>query len=171
MLHYSGTIMNEKKENLEEDLDQDLQKWNSYVNYLRGQIEQEEKALEKASDNDLVKAAIQRRIDAFKADLEEALPNLVKKSPDQEEPKDLVADKDEDKKDDHKKDHKEEVKESLNEAFNMDEFNRFLAAAKKLGLETAGDLDKFSKEHGGVTDLELLKLMEEEAAKLDAKSN
>jgi hypothetical protein len=40
-------------------------------------IEQEEEALGRA-DNEYVKKAIQRRLDAFKADLEEALPDAIK---------------------------------------------------------------------------------------------
>jgi hypothetical protein len=40
-------------------------------------LSQEEEALEKA-DNEQIKAAIQRRIDAFKEDLEAALPDAVK---------------------------------------------------------------------------------------------
>ena len=50
---------------------------NEYIEYLRNMITQEEAALEK-TENAQVKDAIQRRIDAFKVDLEKALPDAVK---------------------------------------------------------------------------------------------
>ena len=59
----------------------------------------------------------------------------------------------------------DEKKENLEEAFNNDEFERYLAAAEKLGLKTGADLMKFSEEHGGVKDKELLKVLEAEANK------
>lgn len=61
------------------DLDAKLEAHNEYIEYLRSALAQEEEALEKAK-NEQVKAAIQRRIDAFKADLESALPDEVKDS-------------------------------------------------------------------------------------------
>jgi hypothetical protein len=60
-------------------LDAKLKAHNEYIEYLRTVISQEEEALEKAT-NEQVKAAIQRRIDAFKMDLESALPDEVKNS-------------------------------------------------------------------------------------------
>ena len=61
----------------DKDLDAKLDAHNEYIEYLRAAIEQEEAALEKAT-NEQVKVAIQRNIDAFKADLEAALPDAVK---------------------------------------------------------------------------------------------
>lgn len=58
------------------------------------------------------------------------------------------------------------VDESFTESYNAEEFGRYMAAANKLGLETGADVVKFSEEHGNVKDKELLKVMEEEAAKL-----
>ena len=65
------------KESIDKDLDAKLKAHNEYIDYLKKMIEQEEKALSKA-DNEYVKKAIQRRIDAFKADLEDALPEDLK---------------------------------------------------------------------------------------------
>ena len=59
------------------------------------------------------------------------------------------------------------VDESFTESYNTDELRRYMAAADKLGIKTGADLIKFSTEHGNVKDKELLKVMEEEAAKLD----
>jgi hypothetical protein len=61
----------------DKDLDAKLDAHNEYIEYLRTAISQEEEALEK-TENAQVKDAIQRRIDAFKADLEAALPEAVK---------------------------------------------------------------------------------------------
>lgn len=153
----------EELNSLHEDLNQDLKKWNEYVKYLQNQISLEEKALEKAGENDLVKKAIQRRIDAYKQDLEDALPNIVKST----EVKDIELDIEEEPKEKPVEESKKPKK--LKEGFNNEEFQRYLAAAKKLGLETTGDLMKFSEEHGGVKDQELLNVMEEEANKLNSE--
>jgi len=61
----------------DKDLDDKLKAHSEYIEYLRDAIAQEEEKLEKAT-NDQVKVAIQRNIDAFKADLEAALPDAVK---------------------------------------------------------------------------------------------
>lgn len=61
----------------DKELDAKLEAHNEYIEYLRNMITQEEAALEK-TENAQVKDAIQRRIDAFKADLESALPEAVK---------------------------------------------------------------------------------------------
>lgn len=61
----------------DKELDAKLEAHNEYIEYLRAAITQEEEALEKAT-NEQVKVAIQRNIDAFKADLEAALPDAVK---------------------------------------------------------------------------------------------
>jgi hypothetical protein len=61
----------------DKDLDDKLAAHNEYIEYLRAAIAQEEEKLEKAT-NEQVKVAIQRNIDAFKIDLENALPEAVK---------------------------------------------------------------------------------------------
>jgi hypothetical protein len=69
----------------DKELDAKLEAHNEYIEYLRNMIVQEEAALEK-TENAQVKDAIQRRIDAFKADLEAALPEAVKNDEAIEEP-------------------------------------------------------------------------------------
>lgn len=64
-------------EEVDKDLDEKLKAHNDYIAYLQQMIKQEEEALNKA-ENDEIKAAIQRRLDAFTADLEDALPDAVK---------------------------------------------------------------------------------------------
>ena len=64
-------------EEVDKDLDEKLKAHNDYITYLQQMIKQEEEALKKA-ENDEIRAAIQRRIDAFTADLEAALPDAVK---------------------------------------------------------------------------------------------
>lgn len=71
------TLNEGAEETLTEDLDDQMDTYNDYVAYLQAMISQEEAALDKA-ENELVKGAIQRRLDAFKADLEAALPDVVK---------------------------------------------------------------------------------------------
>ncbi len=61
----------------DKELDDKLKAHSEYIEYLRNAIAQEEEKLEKAT-NEQVKTAIQRNIDAFKADLEAALPDAVK---------------------------------------------------------------------------------------------
>jgi len=67
-------------EEVDKDLDKKLKAHNDYIAYLQQMIKQEEEALKK-TDNEEVKAAIQRRLDAFNADLEEALPDAIKPVP------------------------------------------------------------------------------------------
>ena len=64
-------------EEVDKDLDEKLKAHNDYIAYLQQMIKQEEEALKKA-ENDEIKAAIQRRLDAFTADLEAALPDAIK---------------------------------------------------------------------------------------------
>lgn len=111
-----------KEEKVEESLTEDvdpkeltkkLTDWNNYIEYLQNKIKFEEDALNKAGDNEFVKAAIQRRIDALKADLDEALPEKVKAETAITElptPEEAGADK------------KESLKESVE-----DELNKFIA--------------------------------------------
>jgi hypothetical protein len=69
----------------DKELDAKLEAHNEYIEYLRNMIAQEEEALNK-TENAQVKDAIQRRIDAFKTDLENALPEAVKNDEAIEEP-------------------------------------------------------------------------------------
>ena len=84
-------------EEIGKDLDEKLKAHNDYIAYLQQMIKQEEEALKKA-ENDEIKAAIQRRLDAFNADLEAALPDAVKAEVSvediAEEPVESAADKD-----------------------------------------------------------------------------
>ena len=64
-------------EGIDKELDDKLKAHNDYIEYLKKMIEDEEANLAKAT-NEYVKKAIQRRLDAFKADLEEALPEALK---------------------------------------------------------------------------------------------
>lgn len=64
-------------EGVDKDLDDKLKEHNEYIEYLKNMIKQEEEALTKA-DNEFVKEATQRRLDALKADLEKALPDELK---------------------------------------------------------------------------------------------
>ena len=73
--HTGETLVEELADDA--DLDAKLEAHNEYIEYLRAAIAQEEEKLEKAT-NEQVKVAIQRNIDAFKADLESALPDAVK---------------------------------------------------------------------------------------------
>ena len=73
--HKSETLT--LNEEVDKDLDEKLKAHNDYIAYLQQMIKQEEEALKKA-ENDEIKAAIQRRLDAFNADLEAALPDAVK---------------------------------------------------------------------------------------------
>ena len=63
--------------NKDSDIDNKLKAHNDYIAYLQQMIEQEEEALGK-TDNEEVKAAIQRRLDALSKDLGDALPEAVK---------------------------------------------------------------------------------------------
>ena len=73
--HDGETLVEELAD--EKELDDKLEAHSEYIEYLRDAIAQEEQKLEKAN-NEQVKTAIQRNIDAFKADLEAALPDAVK---------------------------------------------------------------------------------------------
>lgn len=68
----------EANESLQEDLDTDMGNYNAYIDYIQSQIKADEKELKKAGNNQLIKDAIQKKLDAHKADLESALPPVVK---------------------------------------------------------------------------------------------
>ena len=80
----SGEPLNEELAE-DKELDDKLAAHNEYIEYLRAAIAQEEEKLEKAN-NEQIKETIQRNIDAFKADLENALPDAVKEDSYIEEP-------------------------------------------------------------------------------------
>lgn len=73
--HTGETLVEDVQD--DKELDAKLDAHNEYIAYLRATLAEEEKALENAT-NEQVKAAIQRRIEAFKMDLENALPDAVK---------------------------------------------------------------------------------------------
>ena len=75
VVHTGETLVEEIAD--DKELDAKLEAHSEYIEYLRTVIAQEETALEK-TENEQVKAAIQRRIDASKLDLEAALPDEVK---------------------------------------------------------------------------------------------
>lgn len=64
-------------EDANKDLDKQLKLHNEYIDYLQKMIKQEEDA-SKMVENEEIKAAIQRRLDGFKEDLQAALPDAVK---------------------------------------------------------------------------------------------
>jgi hypothetical protein len=101
-------------EEVDKDLEDKLKAHNDYIDYLKSMINQEEEALKKA-ENEFVKKAIQRRLDAFKADLEEALPAELKGEV--EANNDLPTPEEVDLEDaaENKEDEKKEKKESLTE--------------------------------------------------------
>ena len=98
-------------EDVEDNLDAALKDHEEYIEYLRSMINQEEEALKKAT-NEQVKKAIQKRIDAFREDLEAALPDAVKEEAANEE----LPDADETEMEDATNNDTEEVVESLTEA-------------------------------------------------------
>lgn len=61
-----------------EDLAKKLKEHNEYIEYLQKQIEAEEENLKKAGENEFVKGCIQRKIDGYKKDLNDALPEQIK---------------------------------------------------------------------------------------------
>lgn len=83
VIHTGETLVEDVQD--DRDLDAKLEAHNEYIEYLRAEIAKEEKELEKTK-NEQVKAAIQRRIDAYKEDLEKALPDEVKNNMTVEEP-------------------------------------------------------------------------------------
>ena len=121
----------------DKELDDKLEAHNEYIEYLRAAIAQEEEKLEKAT-NEQVKVAIQRNIDAFKADLESALPEAVKDGSAIEEPveeatvEDVIADEpvNDIVPEENTEDVAEEVTESLTEALHEeageDDFDELL---------------------------------------------
>lgn len=126
-------------EEVDKDLDDKLKAHSDYIDYLKTMINQEEEALKKA-ENEFVKKAIQRRLDAFKADLEEALPEAVK---DEVSTNDLPTPEEvdmeaaaENKDDNENKNEKAEKKESLTEDLEAEQkLNAEEAALEKTDAE------------------------------------
>lgn len=129
----------------DKDLDAKLDAHNEYIEYLRTAIAQEEDALEK-TENAQVKDAIQRRIDAFKADLEAALPEAVKNDEaiaeeSVEEPIEV-----EETATEEPVIETEEVNESLTEGFISDVFSLMDKFGKDRYLEILGTIKEVNRE-------------------------
>jgi hypothetical protein len=100
----------------DKELDDKLEAHNEYIEYLRTAIAQTEEKLEKIK-NVQVKAALKDCIDAFKADLEAALPEAVKNSATVEE--ESTAETNEESSEEVSiEENSEEVNESLTEALH-----------------------------------------------------
>lgn len=99
-------------ESLKEDLDTDMSKYNAYIDYIQSQIKADEEELKKAGDNQLIKDAIQKKLDAHKADLEGALPPVVKDV----QAEDELPTPEEAKVDEKPEEESEEKNESLNKS-------------------------------------------------------
>ena len=144
-------------EDASKDLDKQLKLHNEYIDYLQKMIKQEEVALKEA-ENEEIKAAIQRRLDSFKEDLQAALPEAVKDNLPVEdeklpEPGEVDVDADNVKADkENKKD--SPVEESLNNS-------EFLKKAEKDEMHTKLEPENKSlnesnlTEAGEVTDSEI----------------
>ena len=104
--HTGETLVEDIKE--DKELEDRLNDHNEYIEYLRAAILDEEAALEKAT-NEQVKAAIQRRIEAFKVDLENALPEEVKNDL-------MAADTQDDVVEEHPAEDTEATEESITES-------------------------------------------------------
>jgi len=103
---HTGEVLNE-----DADLNKQLSEYNEYVQFLQKAIEDEEAKLAKEK-NELVKKAIQRKIDDYKKELEEVLPKVLKDEAATEDlptPEELAADAGEEKP-------AEEKTESLNKS-------------------------------------------------------
>lgn len=149
-------------EDIEDNLDTALKDHEEYIDYLRNAINQEEAALSKAT-NEQVKQAIQKRIDAFREDLEAALPDAVKAEAQEEELPDAEEAGLEDATDNTVEEEEvaevEETTESLHEAVESmtDTLNRAWEVAKRtnspigvtvvtlIGAGTMGKLKEWSK--------------------------
>lgn len=97
---------------LKEDLDTDMNKYNAYIDYIQAQIKSDEEELKKAGDNQLIKDAIQKKLDAHKEDLENALPPVIKDVQNEEE----LPTPEEAKVDEKSEEEAEEKNESLNKS-------------------------------------------------------
>ena len=68
-----------KEESLEliADEGKKVKDYNNFIGFVKAQIRQDEEALKRAGDNEEVKAAIQKRLNGHKEDLEKALSAIV----------------------------------------------------------------------------------------------
>jgi hypothetical protein len=145
----------------DKELDDKLAAHNEYIEYLRTAIAQEEEKLEKAT-NEQVKATLQRNIDAFKADLENALPEAVKDGSATEEvaTDDVLEGSVEDTVPEEVEVEETEVTESLTEALreeysedsfdqllNSTEFNKPISDSEVRAMLKADDEDEPKKEN------------------------
>lgn len=64
---------------------------------------------------------------------------------------------------------KKDIVEGLAESLQDGEIDQFFDSAKKLGLKTGADLEKWAKDHGNLTDKALFNAMNAEAAKITSK--
>lgn len=139
-------------EAVDKELDAKLKAHNEYIEYLKDMIEKEEKSLANAK-NDFVKKSLRSRIDALKADLEEALPEALKT---EVEP-DLPTAEEIDLEATQNTEEKEETKESLKEALTettatkprvrhqskREIFSRELAAHPAFGGLSTRDVERY----------------------------
>ena len=65
------------------DVKAELKDYNEYIEYLQKQIAADEEELKKAN-NDFVKDSIQRRLDGYRADLDVAMPQILKDAVDEQ---------------------------------------------------------------------------------------
>ena len=127
-------------EDVNKDLDKQLKAHNDYIAYLQGQIKQEEEALKRAGDNEEIKAAIQRRLDAYNQDLQDALPEAVKNNgEDLPTPEEANADEQLDETE------LEKVAEDLDLTENLTEGEQKTLFEGDAGLDAAMDSDEFNK--------------------------
>ena len=160
----NGQPLNEELAD-DKDLDDKLEAHNEYIEYLRTAIAQEEEKLEKAT-NEQVKVAIQRNIEAFKADLEAALPDAVKNNVAVEKPVEEIPAEEstEEPADDHTEEDsaEAEVNESLTEA---------LHEANDDGFEELLNSDEFKKPISDAEVRAMLAADKEEEAKEESLDN
>jgi len=126
------------EESLKEDLDTDMSKYNAYIDYIQAQIKADEEELKKAGDNQLIKDAIQKKLDAHKADLESALPPAVKDAQAVEElPTPEEVNTLEDSETEKANENKEEKEK--NESLNNSELLKDIEKKNELATENASE--------------------------------
>lgn len=133
------------KESADEDLNKKLEAHNKYIVHVQNKIKAAEKELANEK-NEEIKASIQKTIDAYKEELESALPEAVKGDLQTED----LPDADEVDLEDI------EVKESLTESLDDEETKKFVELTKKCGLKTMAEVGKFKRQHHITNDQDLL---------------
>lgn len=135
-------------EAVDKDLDDKLKAHNEYIEYLKEMIEKEEKSLANAK-NDFVKKSIQSRIDSLKADLEAALPEVLKDEVETELPTaeevELEATENTEEKEETKESLTEDtaVKPRVRHQSRREIFSRELAAHPAFEGISTRDLERF----------------------------